>query len=95
MEEINDIIAIGYKEELEEVYTSLSNRIETNTLNEISAKCYFKHLPIKEKHPGWDDKIYDISNRCHKILYDYCKEKQYIKQTDSYEDYLKGSLFVK
>ena len=95
MMETNDYIILGYEMELSNTYSTLARKIESDNLAMVSAICYFKHIPIRGKHGDWSDKIYDIADKCHKMLYDYCIKKKYIDKSKSYDDYLNGALFEK
>ena len=55
MAEVRDIVDYAYEEELQDTYSSLVDRIESDKFDIISVKCYFKHIPIKDIHLGWSD----------------------------------------
>ena len=90
--ETNDIIVLGYEKELADIYSALIKEIESGNLSMVSVVCYFKHIPIKGRHGNWSDKIYNMADKCHKMLYNYCLRKQYIDKNKSYEDYLKEGV---
>ena len=66
--ETNDIIVLGYEKELADIYSALIKEIESDNLSMVSVVCYFKHIPIKGRHGNWSDKIYNMADKCHKML---------------------------
>lgn len=82
----------GYLFELKDTYKSISDRIEAKTLDCVSARNYYKHIPTRS-HTGWSDEIYDIAEQCHQKLYRYCKNTKIIPDSVSYNDYLQGKAF--
>ncbi len=94
MMETNDYITLGFEKELTDIYTALVNEIVSDDLSRVSAICFFKHIPIRGKHEGWSDKVYNIADKCHRMLYEYCKKKKYISPDSSYMNYINGALFL-
>ena len=88
-----EMVTLGYFEDIKGTYESLSDRINADTMDIISVKCFFKHIPIRGKNAGWTDEIYNLADKCHIMLYNYCKKKHYIHSDASYNDYLNGILF--
>lgn len=89
-----DIVIMGFEKELTDTYSALVNEIKSGDLSITSALCYFKHIPIREKHEGWPDEVYDLADKCHRLLYEYCKRSKYIKPDSPYDDYINGALYI-
>lgn len=89
---VKDIINQGYKNELVGTYEAIVNKIAKDDFGIISIQCYFKHIPTRS-NLGWPEEIYNIADQCHRLLYEYCKKKQFLDSDTSYEDYLSGALF--
>lgn len=80
----------GYLYELKETYKSLLDSTTNQSCTKIDARCYFKHIPVRGMCCSWSDKVYTIADKCHKILYNYCKKRNYIDPKMSYNEYITG-----
>lgn len=89
----NKMLTLGYIEDLKDTYISLLNSIEEDTLDSMSAKNYFRHIPNRSKNAGWPEEVYKIADKCHKMLYEYCKKKGIISVDTSYDMYLNKNCF--
>lgn len=85
-----DLVLLGYLEEVKDTYKRLSKEISSETLDFTSVKCYFRHLPIQNKHLGHLKETYTIANKCHEMLYNYCKQKHFIEDEITFDEYLNG-----
>ena len=83
-----DIILTGYLEEMKETHKQLSEEVRKGTLSLISAKAYHRHLPISGKHLGHLKETYNIASQCWEMLYNYCKQKHYIDNSITLEDFI-------
>lgn len=78
------------KQVAEVQWGGLHERIENESLDESGIHAYLRHIPIRGIHNGWPKEIYELSDPCIHALYEYSKDKGFIPQEYTLEDFLKS-----
>lgn len=74
----------------ESVYQKLLKSTEDKSLTFHNAKERFKHLPLRYVNNFLPEEVNQVVDKCFKLLYNYCIEKNLIDTSITYEEFYDG-----
>lgn len=75
-------------QQIKELYTSVHQDIKERTLSRRVVHACIVHLPIRNVSKGWNEEIYQLSDKFLQELYQYSKEMKYIDDSITFEEFL-------
>lgn len=75
----------------EHLYNKIVESCEKQTMTYYSVRGMFRHLPLRyDPNNANPEEINQIVDKCFKLLYDYCIEKNLIDTSITYEEFYDG-----
>lgn len=74
----------------ESMYQKLSEITKNKSLTFLSAKGWFRHLPLRYANNYYPEEVNQVIDKCFKLLYGYCINEHLIDSNITYNEFYDG-----
>lgn len=72
------------------MHQKLLESSKKKSLTFLSAKGWFRHLPLRYTNNYYPEEVNQVIDKCFKLLYDYCTNEHLIDSSITYEEFYDG-----
>ena len=83
---IKEWICFWKKYSIDGAYEDMNSK----ELSQEGVHAYLRHIPIRGYNGDWPEEIYSLTESCVQKLYEYSKERKFIQEDFTFEDFLKS-----